>query len=227
MTSGFEWTTIQAQFERNISIFACHMWGAYSLKAAALGRGVNTDPLHGDGAVVGHQPGGQLILNTDVFLRAWNKIKANQKARLCQSIVKVDVDAVFFPERLQVHLNWKHNPWHNRVYFKNCRQFNSMQGPLEVYSNTTATAFFDEGQKCNGINHWSFGEDIYMQKCMQWLGAQPLVDYDMVADQYCGTLPGTCKCWGPPSWKPALHPCKSTDTWLNCWKVAKKSKTPK
>merc|ERR1712039_144203 len=105
----------------------------------------------------------------------------------------VDVDAVFFPERLHVHLKWQHNQWNNRVYWKNCKKFNSMQGPLEVYSNTTARAFFDEaGARCAGISHWSFGEDIYMQHCMWHLGARPLADYSMVADQYCGSLAGTC-----------------------------------
>jgi len=220
VTFGYEWDTIRQQREMNFSIFRCDDWAVFTIEPNHLGAQDQTIAIYGAPASVGTQPGGQLILNTDVFVRVWKKIKEGDQFRKRQWTVKVDVDAVFFPDRLREHLNWKGNPWHTKVYFKNCQQYHSMQGPLEVYSQSAVSAFFEGMSTCTQQVHGNFGEDIFMQHCLPMLGIGFLEDYDLIADQYCGTLPYTCACDGPDTWKAALHPCKSTATWLNCHKVS-------
>jgi hypothetical protein len=219
-TSGYEWDTVCQQREHRFSIFNCNDWAVFTLEPKEIGPGAQSTAIYGPPAPVGTQPGGQLILNTDLFLRAWQKIKEGGQFKKNQWTVKVDVDAVFFPDRLRDHIKWKGNPWHTKAYFKNCQQFNSMQGPLEVYSQAAMDAFFGGFDNCKWSIHGNFGEDIFMQHCMPMLGINPLIDWDLIADQYCGTLPYTCACAGPETWKAALHPCKSTDTWLNCHKIS-------
>lgn len=223
MTSGYEWDTIRLQREGNYSIFSCDDWAVFTLQPADLGVEVPTIAIYGAPAPVGSQPGGKLILNTDLFMRVWTKIKEGHQFNRNQWTAKVDVDAVFFPDRLREHLGWKGNPWNTKVFFKNCGQFQSMQGPLEVYSQAAIVAFFGGMSTCQQQVHGNFGEDIFMQHCLPMLGIGSLQDYDMVADQYCGTLPYTCACNTPGNWKVALHPCKSADTWLNCHKTSSDS----
>lgn len=216
-THGYEWETILLQRAHVYSIFSCNDWAVFTLEPGDLGSGATTTAIYGPPAQVGWQPGGQLILNTDLFLRVWGKIKEGTQFKKNQWTVKVDVDAVFFPDRLREHLRWKGNPWHNKVYFKNCQDFNSMQGPLEVYSRAAMDTFFEGMLRCKEWVHGNFGEDIFMQHCMPILGINFLVDWQMVADQYCHTLPYTCACDDNSAfWKAALHPCKSADTWLKC-----------
>jgi hypothetical protein len=216
LTTGPEWDAVQEQFGRNLSIFDCDSWAVFSIEQQTLGRGVQTTAIPGPPAVVQHWSGA-VILNTDVFLRAWNKIKESGQWREAQWTVKVDVDTVFFPKRLREHIRKKGNPWRTKAYFKNCQWFNSMQGPLEVYSQAAVEALVSEGSKCAQVGHDQFGEDIYMQKCMPLVGATPLEDWDLVADQYCRTMTYACGCEASSAWKPAFHPCKSSKEWLACY----------
>merc|ERR1719166_870958 len=61
------------------------------------------------------------ILNTRIFMNAWDYLDRDGRFRNYDWVVKVDPDAVFFPSRLREHLDAKAPHKKVNMYFMNCR----------------------------------------------------------------------------------------------------------
>merc|ERR1711920_284318 len=70
--------------------------------------------------------------NIDAFTRVWKKVQDDGRWMKHDWIVKVDADAVFFPDRLKLHLDKLRTPRGSRVYLRNIDYEFKFMGALEV-----------------------------------------------------------------------------------------------
>jgi len=127
--------------------------------------------------------------------------------------VKADPDAVFLPDRLRLHLKLVSLGWGEKKYLRNCKLFGSMQGPLEVLSTASVVALSTDVWRCKqSIDRSKVGEDGFMQKCMDLLGAEAVYDFEFLTDKYCNQQPRPCT----DGWSAGFHPFKSSESYLQC-----------
>lgn len=221
MTMGYEVGLIQAQYKANASVFGCDSWAVYSIDSFGLGGGVNTTAIPGPPAEWRPQEGSTSVYNTNVFLRAWDQIKEGKLFEGSDWVVKVDVDAVFFPQRLRKEVakdewSWV-TKWHGAAFIKNCFKFDSMQGPLEVFSSEAVRKFFEGVDGCRGaIQIDNLGEDQFMHQCLKQLGIQGVSAFGILSDFYCDGMPEACDCAGTSHNSIVYHPCKSEESYFQC-----------
>merc|ERR1712176_869757 len=159
-------------------------------------------------------------LNTHLFQQAWKIVEADGRFRSHDWIVKVDPDAVFFPERLRSRLSWRTLQEPGPLYFLNCKRAfgeegqlsHRLFGSLEVLSREAIEAYFAHGDRCRKELQWKgWGEDYFMQLCLNLLGVLSVDDFGMLADKRCVDAPCSAK-------RIAYHDFKDEAAWFNCWK---------
>eukprot|EP00428_Durinskia_dybowskii_P056752 CAMPEP_0170333926 /NCGR_PEP_ID=MMETSP0116_2-20130129/67991_1 /TAXON_ID=400756 /ORGANISM="Durinskia baltica, Strain CSIRO CS-38" /LENGTH=180 /DNA_ID=CAMNT_0010587285 /DNA_START=97 /DNA_END=637 /DNA_ORIENTATION=- len=88
--------------------------------------------------------------------------------------------------RLQQMLSSKQWAWTSRwqasVYVKNCWNFKSMQGPLELLTRSAFNRFVGSGMnQCQSFLAFNdLGEDQFLDTCLHKLGVQSVNDFNMV-----------------------------------------------
>jgi len=155
------------------------------------------------------------ILNTKIFMAAWDWIIKEKKYVTSTWMAKVDPDAVFVPARLREAVEKKWDPMgHKEIYIKNCPFSFGFYGALEVVSSGAIKNYAMNQQKCLKELQWQdWGEDLYMKNCFDHLGVKEVTDYTILADEYCGAKAGQCWLTAPV----AFHPYKSAFNWFQCW----------
>jgi hypothetical protein len=157
--------------------------------------------------------------NTLLFMRAWDAIKFSTDFDKYDWTLKVDPDAVLLPDRLRSHLAPYHGK-HDQVYVTNCNKYQGpgwpmMFGSVEVFSRGAIQAYFQAEERCKNDLKWKpWGEDYFMNQCLDYLHVNKANDFSLVADGVCKGV----KCSDP--FAAAFHPFKSTATWLKCWRKA-------
>lgn len=229
------------QLHRGTGIFGCHKYTVFSDEELYLGAGpygwgaVNATPIPGEPAWHGPAPGTEQGIwhNTGVFARAYRRIQSDGVYKDYDWSVKVDPDSVFLPGVLQKKLSERWIDKYTPVYFVNCQQWHSMQGPLEVFSRAAGELFFGQHQRCLDSLQWKeWGEDWFANKCLDMLGGQGWDGFDLLDDAYCGDQyrdtghsywdevqqrPTKAAC---DDGKPAFHAYKTTDDMRNCLEQA-------
>lgn len=159
------------------------------------------------------------FLNVKVFMDCWQVLFNSGKIWENDFSVKADSDAVIFPDRIRSHVA----PHKGKaVFFTNCRfwggdQVGQLFGALEVFSKQAMGVYHDKNGTCMGLPWQRWGEDMYMQKCMDAIGVQTVGDFKMTADTSC-PLGGSPDCGQRDI--AAFHPHKDGQDWWNCWKTA-------
>merc|ERR1712039_41838 len=151
------------------------------------------------------------FLNTETFLKAWDTLINSDKLWPFDFVVKVDPDCVFFPDRLRKHV--KDHTGAN-VYFPNCGKWGSralLYGSLEVLSISALHNYKQRAEDCKGLPWQGWGEDYYMQHCMDMIGVQQVPDFNQVGDSRCIGAP--CSDWT----KVAFHAFKKPEEWFKCF----------
>jgi len=183
-----------AQLHRGTGIFGCHNYTIFSDAKFFMGEGpwgwgaVNATPIPGKPAWKGPVPGtGQMVWhNTGVFVRAYRRIQSDGVFKAYDWSVKVDPDTVFIPGVLQRKLAVHNIDPSIPVYFVNCRTWHSLQGPLEVLSRHAGDLFYGHHQRCLDTLPWQdWGEDWFINKCLDMLGVRGLDGFDMLNDMWC------------------------------------------
>mmetsp|Transcript_83992 Transcript_83992/g.166797 ORF Transcript_83992/g.166797 Transcript_83992/m.166797 type:complete len:697 (-) Transcript_83992:418-2508(-) len=210
---------VRAAYARKAGIFGCNDWRVFSNdvvplddKGKAMTAGI-PGPMSQKVAIPNMETE-QMLANTGVFFRAWDQVLQKRLFDNFDWTVKIDPDAVFFPERLRKHLKagW-FKPTYN-IYFKNCQRWDSMQGPIEIFSHLAMTTFANRIGECKqSIDCSHIGEDIFMQKCTQQLGVQGKAEWTILDDKYCNPCPN-CPCSN--GWTVAFHPFKSVQAFAQC-----------
>jgi hypothetical protein len=216
--------------KKRLSIFSCPGWRVYSdrwdepieLGNTTDGEVIESIPIPGpsayDGMMWGRIP---MLFNANVFYRAWEEVVKEGAYLNYAFTVKIDADATFLPRRLAKQLEWDghlHEPDVGEgKFFLNCPKFNSMQGPLEVFSRAAMLHWASNKQKCYDANYVDMPEDISMRVCMQLLGTWKLQLYGAVYDTRC-ERPGMN--WYTDCSKPnyaVFHPMKGLKKWKECY----------
>lgn len=155
--------------------------------------------------------------NAELFRNAWRSINADGRYRRFDWTVKVDPDTVFIPSRLERVLRPRSG---QTVFFKNCGMFNisALYGSIEVVARSALEAFLQEGDvDCAPMIDEPWGEDLYLQRCLEKVGAQGLTELGIMSDQRCweSALPISQGCRDVK--RPSFHPFKSLSNWTACW----------
>mmetsp|Transcript_22712 Transcript_22712/g.51950 ORF Transcript_22712/g.51950 Transcript_22712/m.51950 type:complete len:403 (-) Transcript_22712:96-1304(-) len=217
---GYELGLVRTQLAQGVSIFACDAYTVFSDVKTWLTPG---PPVRIDSTILrtslSAQPGvKEHILNTQIFLQAWTQLKEERKYEKYEWVVKVDPDAVFFPERLVKHLNRAAPNGGRSMYFLNCKFSFGLFGALEVLSRRAMDDLLGGQERCKRELPWKeYGEDLYLRKCLDLLKVERVQDFDLLSDGYCNTVPAPCV-----SGRAAFHPFKNVDTYLQCLKEAER-----
>jgi len=219
---GYEPGLVKAQIQAGAGIFSCDGFDVYSIEGdTSLGKtpiGVEVKTVYCEPHDVGRSKDG-FAANTEIFLSAWSAVKDRDQWSSYAWTIKMDPDAVIVPDRVRTHIMAK---WldgsEQSAFFRTCNlspgnpDYPMMYGALELISREALKTFFKDGQQCRGwIPVYSYGEDLYLTKCLERLGAGPLDDFVLVGDDRCKG--GAC--WDHAF--AAFHEHKDIDSWMKCW----------
>jgi len=223
---------VKHQIEGGLGIFQCNDWAVMTHVALALNRwGAHGFPIIPPGKinpwvdVASWAVGGATRAGTSTktvprssaaFHNAWYALRDSEKLPKHDWVVKVDPDAVWFPQRLREHLKVNmpsHGNGWDSIFMKNCERFGSMQGPIEVISKKAAHQLVTSMSSC--ANRDGLAEDKFTMDCLQHLGVNSYMDKTMLNDKYCG---GTSDC--TDHWRVAFHPHKSVGDFTQCYNQA-------
>uniref|UniRef100_A0A6U6ULD5 Hexosyltransferase n=1 Tax=Zooxanthella nutricula TaxID=1333877 RepID=A0A6U6ULD5_9DINO len=233
MTSS-EVGLMRSQFHHRAGIFQCDGARVYGGEPLSLQPGNERAPRiipHAMPPSTHSQFG--FYCNWEIFAKVLDLIFLDGAFKQFDVVVKVDPDTVFFPARLQARLAVRRpaeEPWY--LANSNCshlpvpggKGYITMQGPLEVFSRGMLQRFgqADRASDCVLTPNETLmaGEDMYLDRCMHWLGGHRLLDLDLVR-----ACPQTEQDPAPngvpdPSCTqdamPAYHPYKDVDGWNTC-----------
>jgi len=144
--------------------------------------------------------------NTLLFMNMWEAVRWNLQYKCCDWTVKVDPDAVLLPDRMRKSLSHK-TSWLNFV--TTC--YGRLYGAVEAIQSKALDRYFWNEGKCRNLPWQSWGEDVWMSKCMWSLGVPSTYDGGFVGDNVCK---GT---WCGNGYSSAYHPFKNANTWMSCY----------
>jgi len=216
MPSGGEPELVRMELKHNVSLFRCDAWALYSIERFELDNGVYTTAVNASKSKVAKWGS---WMNTANFIAAWQEILENGRYAQYAWTVKVDADSVFFPDRLQWHLqkvfgdDWEYD----RAYVLNCNRVFGFVGPLEIVSSKAVAYYGEHEDEClKETKERDFGgEDGYYQKCWERLNTSSRKDYELIIDSFCG--------WGQcagNTWTVTFHAFKKLEPWKACWSQA-------
>lgn len=217
-----EVSLVRLQLVRRASIFACNYAAVISSGRYLLGN------IDGHNVWSWSNPGKEArlgergtdgattdsFMNTETFLIAWDTLMGSKLMWDYDFVVKVDPDAVFFPDRLRKtvahHLD-------ETVYFANCGKYGGrvlLYGSIEVFSASALRLYDERIGECKQLPWRGWGEDYYMQKCMDVLGVTSIGLEDKVSDERC--IPAPCSDYQ----KVSFHDFKDPHDWYACFQQA-------
>jgi len=223
-TWGNERELIVVQQANGIGIFACEEHAIFSNGGALRIGGTQAVEVAAQGAHRGDMSVAGTAtsswLNAQVFMKAWTLIAQGGKWWNHDWTLKADPDAVVFPGRLRVQLA-RHTPHGEAVplYVANCdRTWHGnaptlkLFGALEVLSRDSVGTYKAFSQRCRSELPWhGWGEDLFMQSCLNMLGAKPVNGTHMIGDKRC--YPAPCS----DATKVAYHDFKTVGAFMTCW----------
>jgi len=227
---GYELPMVKAQQRVRASIFSCEEYRVFS--------------DGGQEQVIGIDPGGQEIrtivippikkkmgdlkdkgvttnswLNTETFLQVWNLLDKKDGRWIHHDwVIKVDPDAVFFPDRLKKKL-LGHTYAGSNLFVMNCDKYKpvALYGSLEIFSKKALENYLHGQWDCRKNLPWKgWGEDFFMSHCMKHLKVEPLYDFSLIGDKRCHYAP--CS----DTSKIVYHDYKNLSGWMECWTMSRR-----
>jgi len=196
---GLQW----AAESKNASVFACDEHAVFNSWQSARGDD--------GGADVSEQWGS--VINTDVFVNVWEQVLADGRYKKHDWTVKVDPDAVFFPDRLKYKLGNLHAPDGWPIYIKNTLKDFGFLGACEVLSVAAVNKYFRYYHECFATISAKSGEDGYIKGCMDMVGAGYMLELDVLRTPW---HPDACTDPG----RVTFHPRKDPEQWDQCYNEA-------
>mmetsp|Transcript_93735 Transcript_93735/g.301704 ORF Transcript_93735/g.301704 Transcript_93735/m.301704 type:complete len:594 (-) Transcript_93735:187-1968(-) len=157
------------------------------------------------------------ILNTQIFMQAWHQVSEDGRFRLHDWTIKVDPDAVFFPQRLIPDLaSFAPASSSPNMYLVNCKISFGLFGAVEVFSRVALETYIAGEERCKNELDWTMmGEDLWMKRCLDLLAVQHADDFHILSDGYCSEQASPCQ-----SGKVSFHPFKDALSYLQCYNEA-------
>mmetsp|Transcript_111821 Transcript_111821/g.340042 ORF Transcript_111821/g.340042 Transcript_111821/m.340042 type:complete len:447 (-) Transcript_111821:40-1380(-) len=202
---GLDMGLVRLQHARNASVFGCDEFSLLS-----SGGAVRLAPDY----LVAGLPGQEArdSLGASDFLAAWQMVAKDGRYKRHDWTVKVEPDAVFFPERLRAILRSYADREDSGLFLLNCNRPLKLYGPIEVYSRRAVDAYVDNQALCKRELPWKeWGEALFMEKCMQRLDMDAVFDEGVLADVRCHNSP----CYNES--KAAFYSYYTASSYLRCW----------
>jgi hypothetical protein len=176
----------KTQLKLGVSLFGCPKWAVFSDVEVELSPGpptrittIKVDDVDGNFHLFKRKKT-KTWVNAMMFYQAWKNIRDNNLAAGSDWVVKVDADAVFLPARLLRTVEGYKVPA-GGVYIENCQKVMfGFFGNLEVVSSDGFASFLSNLETCKATLDWKgedpdwkygpWGEDLFMQKCMDKIG---------------------------------------------------------
>lgn len=231
-----ELALLHGQWAKQIGIFACEKWAAFTDIESEVGPGVpaiKIDDVDGDFYFAKRKETGTYV-NTGHFHQVWRTIRDMGEYKFATWIVKVDADAVFVPSRLAPMLETQLIP-ENGIYLENCRYVKyGWFGNLEIFSQVAFQTLLDNIDSCKAELPWKIGvengkwgpmgEDLFAQVCLDKRGVRRGEGFQLSTD-------GACEADRPEGhkkdkkWKPSCvdkntpqyHPLMKPEDFFNCY----------
>jgi hypothetical protein len=220
--TGYEADVMRLQLSKGAGIFGCDGFAVASQDEWTIGQGPGgrvgeVKTIRFQGVEVGVSKDGTAG-NAQLFMLAWNVILRRTTILKFDWAIKADPDAVVLVDRLRDHLRPVTGSSH---FVRNCNEhpnnpeYPMMYGSLEAISQGGLELYRDEADRCVAELAWQdWGEDVFMAKCLDFLGADPIDDFSLSSDGVC--LGVDCH----DTEAAAFHPFKSADDWRDCWEAA-------
>jgi len=215
MPSGDEVSLMRELLRKSQGIFLCDSYSVFSSEDVELSAG---PPARVGTEIIGSvkcEYGGEfnLALNSEVFVRVWKKVFSDKLYVHHGWTVKLDPDAVFFPDRLLWQV--KDSNSSDSCYLNNCDQ--GLHGPIEVISLGGMRVFADGIDTCVDELQHEFslaGEDVFLRHCLGALKVNRVDNWAILDEEVCfyGDPVGR----GCYSGKVAFHPFKDADSYFHC-----------
>lgn len=213
---------LRLQLVKRASIFACNYAAVISSHKFLMGNIGGADVWTWVNPSMGVKMGKNGVngsttdsfLNTQIFLIAWDTLMSSAQIWPYDFVVKVDPDAVFFPDRLRKHVAPHAG---KEVFFSNCGKWGGevlLYGSLEVFSTAALRLYEQRVKECKALPWKGWGEDYYMQHCMNELGVENVPDLKQVGDHRCVSAP--CDDYT----RVAFHDFKDPKSWYDCFQQA-------
>lgn len=101
------------------------------------------------------------------------------------------------------------------MYLNNCRF--GLHGPIEVFSRRAIAMYIAGLPMCWKLFKHLWGEDKFIDKCMQKIGLTRVDVFDIMSEIACGEQPAPCG-----QFDTTFHPFKNVEKWFACWNFANK-----
>ena len=197
---SYDLELFRAELALGASIFGCPKWQVYSDVDTWLSQGppllktTKVDDVDGDFHLFKRKTFGTWV-NAMMFYQAWMDMRRNKLTEASDWVVKVDADAVFLPERLVNMLQGYKVP-EGGLYMENCEKVMfGFFGHLEVVSHDGFDTFLSNLETCKATLDWKglspkwkfgpWGEDLFMQKCMDKHGVSKVFNFSMSKNALC------------------------------------------
>lgn len=228
----YEVELLRAQLVKKLGIFGCEEWAVIANVSLRITRrkskvAIFSDVMQGS---LEAAFGGEFhtALNTDIFIKYWDKILSDKRTWRNDWTVKVDPDCLFFPDRLKEMLSFAGGalappePKAGR-YLNNCPL--GLHGPIEAMSKRALRTYRRHKKNCTeGPPHKHGQEDYYMRECFKAIGVEKVDAYNVLFEGTwaCHERPSSWHPYRPPCFSPqvSFHPFKTIKSYLNCWKQA-------
>jgi len=152
--------------------------------------------------------------NIDAFRQIWDEVRNKGEYKKYDWVVKVDADAVFFPDRLKQHIDKLLVPRGAFVYLENIDYRFRFMGALEVLTKEALDLYFERSPGCIRGKHEG-GEDFFMRGCMDAIGIDHMSDFSLLHDRYAAQ-DDPCT----DGWVVAYHFHKKVISWNWCYNEA-------
>jgi len=223
----YEKQMLKSHAKKGVGIFECDDFAVYSSKRIKLRGGhypIYSDLMNG---TLRAKMGGEFhtALNTPIFRRFWKRVIADKRAWSMDWVVKVDPDAVFFPQRLKIILKnrWTQGLPHEAIWLQNCQL--GLHGPIEVLSKQALGTDKDKQSHCDEEAEKIGQEDKFLGHCLQHIGIKQVNAYNILLEWEwaCNERPSSSHTQAlPPCYdkQVSFHPFKTVKTYWQCYHKA-------
>jgi len=198
---SYELELFRKQKQYGVSIFGCEEWDVFGDVAETIGdyTTIQVHDTNNEWHRLKRKTTGTWV-NWGIFYSVWDNIKTNGKALNQWWTVKADADAVFIPQRLRNYISirrLKDTP--HGLYLENCKNVQyGYFGNLEVISRKGVRALVDGLHECHDAFapcadegcDWKFGpwgEDVFVQRCMDHHYVDKVEAFDLTKDGACAS----------------------------------------
>jgi len=181
-------------------IFACEQWDVFSDVSVPIDANgymtIKVEDEFGEFHQLKRKDSGTWV-NWGIFYQVWVKIREVGKWTTADYTIKVDADAVFVPQRLRNWLSSKPGDTPHGLYYENCPNVQyGFFGHLEIMTKTAVQVLTKYLEEChtafapcaNEGCDWKFGawgEDVFVQRCMDHHYVDKVEAFDVATDGAC------------------------------------------